>query len=376
MAGWAFHNPVRVHFGAGSRARLADMLAGRAVLAVTTARGRRQMEGDAPLSAALSGAGRVTWHDGVAPNPGLSETQEAIDRLAGQSFDTVLAFGGGSAMDAAKALAAALPETAAERRLDRLIADPRRIGAALPILALPTTSGTGAEVTPFATIWDHAAKQKLSLASPKLFPRMALVDPDLTWGLPRDPTLSTGLDALNQAFESVWNRNRSGVTLGFAGRAIGLAFEALPRLAADLGDRNARAGIAEAALLAGLAISQTRTAICHAMSYPLTAHFGLPHGWACAATMAAAARLVLEGAPAALEEVAPLAGHDSAAALVDRLEHLLDDLGVAHHAAAVLPEPAAARALAPQMCVPGHSDNFVLKTDAARIADILRASLG
>lgn len=376
MSLWKFHNPVRVHFGAGARGLLAGLSAGRRVLVVTTARGRRQMEADTALAAALAGTAALGWVDYVTSNPGLHETQIAIDRLAGQGFDLIVAFGGGSAMDAAKALAAALTPETGNRDLATLIAAPGRYltGACLPVVALTTTSGTGAEVTPFATIWNHAEKKKLSLASPLLFPQAAIIDPELTWGLSRDLTLSTGLDALNQAFESVWNRNATSVTRGIAGRAIAQGFVALPRLAADLDDHEARTIIAEASLLAGLAISQTRTAICHAISYPLTAHFGLPHGWACAVSMVAAAREVLAEVPECLTPVALQAGYADAGALVKGLEELMATAGLRAVVDSYIPDRAALPDLIPEMYTPERSDNFLPGVDRARLERILESS--
>lgn len=372
---WQFHNPTRVHFGPGTRKALAALVEGKPVLVVTTARGRRQFAAD-PVLGGLAASNLVTWVDSVTPNPGLAETQAEIDRLAGQTFAAVVAFGGGSAMDAAKALAAALTPGLATRDLASLIASPGQYltGPLLPIHALTTTSGTGSEVTPFATIWDHARKKKLSLLSPHLFPATAIIDPELTYGLPRAATLSTGLDALNQAFESVWNRNRTAVSTLFAARAIALALEALPRLHADLDDQGARAGIAEASLLAGLCISQTRTAICHSISYPLTAHFDLPHGTACAFTMRAVAGLCLAQAPEGLEEVAGLAGYGTAAALVAALDGVLDLLDLRATARAALPDTAALVALGPEMVTPGRSDNFILPVDAALLTHILETA--
>lgn len=376
MAGWHFHNPVRLHFGPGMRHHAGAMIAGRRVLVVSSIRGRRQMQGDPVLAGALAGAADLAWVDDVTPNPGLVWAQDAIDRLAGRGFDLVLAFGGGSAMDAAKALAAGLAPDSGSRDLAALIAAPDRhlTRPCLPLLALPTTAGTGAEVTPFATIWDHGARKKLSLASPFLFAHMAIIDPDLARDLPREPTLSTGLDALNQAFESVWNRNATPLTRGFAGRAIALALAALPRLAADLGDQAALVMMAEAALLAGLAISQTRTAICHAMSYPLTAHFGLPHGWACAATMAAVARQVQAEAPDCLVTLAPLAGFAGPDPMLAALEALLTDLDLQAALARQIPAGTTLDALIPQMHTPGRSDNFLLGADPARLESLLAAS--
>lgn len=372
-AQWRFHNPTQVHFGAGVRDGLANLINGGRVLAVSTARGRRQFAEDPVLGPLAAG---LTWVDSVSPNPGLVETQAEIERLAGQEFDAVVAFGGGSAMDAAKALAAALAPGLATRDLATLIAEPgtHLTTPLLPIHALPTTSGTGAEVTPFATIWDHANRKKLSLASPLLFPATALVDPELTHELPRAVTYSTGLDALNQAFESVWNRNRSPVTMQLAGRAVALALAALPKLHADLGDTAARAQIAEASLLAGLCISQTRTAICHSISYPLTAHFDLPHGLACGFTMGAVMDICLAEAPKPLEALAMASGHGDVTALRAALAEVLELLELQARAMAHIASLEAMQALTDQMYTPGRSDNFILPVDARRLGDILARS--
>jgi len=376
MNGWNFHNPVRIRFGAGSREALQPRLMGQRVLIVSTGRGRRQFEADMLLPSALASATSVSWVDDIAQNPGLQETQRTIDALSDIDIDVVLAFGGGSAMDAAKALAASLARPRTERDLGSLIADPARyLTSAVPIIALPTTAGTGSEVTPFATIWNHQARKKLSLASAHLFPEMAIVDPALTFDLPREATFSTGLDALNQAFEAVWNRHSSPITRGFAGHAIGLALKGLPRLHKSLGDQGAREMLAETSLLAGLSISHTRTAICHAMSYPLTAHFGLAHGWACAVTMGAVAREVFEKRPEVFESIAPLAGFAAGSDLLNALEGVLETLLVRDVARRAIGDVEAIRTLIPQMVTPGRSDNFILPVDDSKLAQIVSASL-
>lgn len=373
-AHWRLHNPTQVHFGAGTREALARLVDRVQVLAVSTARGRRQFSEDAVLGPLASG---MTWVDSVSANPGLSETQAEIDRLAGQHFDAIIAFGGGSAMDAAKALAAGLAPGLATRDLATLIAQPAAhlTSPLLPIHALPTTSGTGAEVTPFATIWNHANRKKLSLASPYLFPVTAIVDPELTYDLPREATFSTGLDALNQAFESAWNRNCSPVTLLWAGRAVALALEALPRLHDDLTDRSARASIAEASLLAGLCISQTRTAICHSISYPLTAHFDLPHGLACAFTMGAVMNECMTDAPQTIAALAQAAGQKDANALQTALGAVLAQLDVHARGMKHVTSLDAVLALQDEMYTPGRSDNFILPVTSETLERILASSV-
>lgn len=370
---WHHHNPVKVYFGPKCRKELAPILAGQHVLVVTTARGRAQLSSDPYLGKLQAD---ITWSDQVNSNPSLIDTQAEIDRLAGQRFGAVLAFGGGSAIDAAKAMAAALTPGATCSDLTALIADPGKnlIRPLLPIYAVATTSGTGAEVTPFATIWDRVNYKKLSMASPHLFPSMAIVDPELTYDLPRSATLCTSLDALNQAFESVWNRNRTPLTMVMAARSIRLAFEAIPRLASDLDDRPARAMIAEASLLAGLCISQTRTAICHSISYPLTAHFGIAHGLACATTMSAVAREVLRRKPDSLDEVAELIGTSNSNALVRQLNDVLRTCDLKSPLPPYFPKRNEALQLVNEMYIMGRSDNFILKVDKDLLVSIVESS--
>lgn len=373
---WQFRNPVHVCFGAGSRAALPPLIKGQRILVVTTRRGRAQFLAD-PVLKTLANT-NITWVDSVASNPGLVETQAEIDRLASQTFDQIIAFGGGSAMDVAKALSAALTPGLRTHDLAALIARPNdHLDRPLvPVHAVPTTAGTGAEVTPFATIWDHSNHKKFSLASPRLFPVTAVVDPELTYNMPELATFSTGLDAMNQAFESVWNRNRTPLTILMAARAIPLALEALPRLKSDLTDHKARALIAEASLLAGMCISQTRTALCHSISYPITAHFDMPHGLACTFSMSAIAQAVLADAPQGLDDVARLSGQGDAAVLVGRLDAVLDTVGLSTLTARWLPEPRSALLdLCDEMVTPGRADNFVLPVDTNFLADIISKSV-
>jgi alcohol dehydrogenase len=114
-----------------------------------------------------------------------------------------------------------------------------------------------------------------------VYPDVALLVPELTLSLPHDETLYTGLDAVSHALESLWNRNRTSVSEAHAVQALRLAVHALPRVLAVPSDLSARRQMQQASLLAGMAISHTRTAIAHAISYPLTSHFGVPHGLAC-----------------------------------------------------------------------------------------------
>ncbi|MDF1615657.1 phosphonoacetaldehyde reductase [Desulfurivibrio dismutans] len=376
---WHFHNPVRVHFGRNCRRRAAAELAATRCLIVTTQRGRRQLSDD-PWLGPLAANPDHLWVDGISENPDVFYLQGEIDRLAGQSFDAVLAFGGGSPLDAAKALALALAEQCSGCQLRDLLADPTlyRQARPQPLYAIPTTAGTGSEVTPYATIWDHQAKQKHSLAGPAVFPHAAFVDPALTDTLPAAITLSTGLDAINQAAESIWNQNANPVSLDYAIRALQLGLPALPPLAAATvgGGENNRDNLAQCSLLAGLAISHTRTALCHSISYPLTAHFGVPHGLACAFTMPAVLRFSLQAEDGRFSETArALLGHRATPADLEQLFTALHtQLQVGAKIKAQIPSLQALLALQKEMITPDRAGNILAPLEPTTLERILTES--
>ena len=199
---WRAHNPVEIVFGAGSIAEVPRLLVGRSVLLLTTTGATRR--GLTKRIADLMDGRRVTVHDQVSSNVELDQLESAAAMLAPGPFDQIVAVGGGSAIDAAKVLSYLLlaPSPGALRNyLER--AEPLPMNATpIPVMAVPTTSGTGAEVTPFATVWDRRRSVKHSFTFGEPFPRVALLDPELTISMPSSLTLTTGLDALCQGLES------------------------------------------------------------------------------------------------------------------------------------------------------------------------------
>ena len=173
---WSYHNPVKITFGCGTRSSLLEAIKGLKILTVTTSRGRKFIEKD-PILKELSK--KTEWVDSISRNPDLNLIQNEINRFSGNFFDLIIAFGGGSSIDAAKALSCGLSPDICSRDILKLIIDPQKYlnKKLIPIYALPTTSGTGSEVTPFATIWDYANQKKLSLTHARIFPKIAIIDP-------------------------------------------------------------------------------------------------------------------------------------------------------------------------------------------------------
>jgi len=316
---WAHFNPVRIAAGVGALEHLPQWVQPQVkVLLVTTAGFSRRGVTDRLLR--LLGEQRVVVHDRVTPNAQLDEVEHAAVSLRDQNIGAIVALGGGSVLDTAKALSLGLCSTDAHPFGNVFRAGrPQTWTEAVPLYAIPTTAGTGSEVTPFATMWDRTTHKKHSLSGERLYPAVALLDPDLTLSLPLEETLYSALDAISHALESLWNKNRAPVSSALAFRALAIAERALPRVLATPDRVEARANMQHASLLAGLAISQTRTAMAHSVSYPLTSRCGVPHGLACSFTLPYILRANLDRVAEHAEERTVLA------AVLELLERL--DLG-------------------------------------------------
>ena len=322
---WSFHNPVRVTFGDGALGRISRVVDGRGYVLVTY--GEPHFREMATRIVAEAGKPLVVIDD-VSPNPDFVGLAKSCARLGAltETVEAIVALGGGSVIDTAKVLSASAGDF---ERVHRYLVDHEGEEAlgSVPIIAIPTTAGTGSEVTSWASVWDTDAGRKYSLSRPDLYPEHALVDPELTMGMPRMLTVSTGLDALSHSLESIWNVNANPVSTNFAVAAASEILEVLPALAADLGSLALRRRMALAALLAGLAFSNTRTALAHSLSYPITLQYDLPHGLACSFSLPMLVRAVVGSDIECDAGLSRIFGGDLSAGAA-RLADFLADLGV------------------------------------------------
>jgi len=372
MAPWEFHNPVRIQFGCGVRRELRTVLGIRrgTLLVVTTPAGRRRFAETIDLLADLD----PVIVDDVAPNPDIGDIDSKLAQLGPLGIGEVVGIGGGSALDTAKVLAACLSEPCGSVARYLIEGAPVPTARGVALVCLPTTAGTGSEVTPFATVWDHKAGKKHSLAGEAVRPDLALLDPEITLSVPPDVTAMTGLDAITQAFESIWSRKANPVANAHAVRAIRIGMETLPRLCEQPADTELRARMLEASLLAGLAISSTRTALCHSMSYALTLHLGIPHGLACGFTLPEVFAFNCGVDPARFARLAESLGFASAEKLRDRVSALLAELRVGGMLRRFAAEPEILARLAPEMLVTGRADNNLRPASVEDVAGILRSA--
>ncbi|MBN2309086.1 MAG: iron-containing alcohol dehydrogenase [Candidatus Hydrogenedentes bacterium] len=268
--------PTEIVFGVGCLDELRERCRplGQKALVVT---GTRSARATGILDRVLAQLPGAAVFDEVEQNPGTATCDRAAARCREAGCDVVVAVGGGSPMDVAKAAAGlALNDGPCSAHFG---ADTFKLGS-LPVVAVPTTAGTGSEVTPGAVIVDTDNGIKRTIKGSALFPRLALLDPELTLPLPRDITVNTGLDVLSQAAEGYVSKKAALMTDVLALEAVRLVKSHLPRAAAHGDDLGARAGMLYASLLSGCVIAQTGTTLVHGMGYYFTLECGVAHGLA------------------------------------------------------------------------------------------------
>ena len=322
---WTYGNPVNVIFGSGEFGRLADLIAGRRYVLVTYP---EPVFSDLSQRLATKAGVPILSISDVAPNPDylLLRDQSARFGRVGAKVEVIVALGGGSVIDSAKVIASANGNFDNVARYLETRTGEEDLSF-VPIIAVPTTAGTGSEVTCWATVWNEAQGKKFSLAHPRLYPETALLDPELTLEKPIGLTISTGLDSLSHSIESIWNVNANPISARHAVAAARLVIQTLPLVVRDPGNLALRSAMAEASLNAGLAFSNTETAIAHNLSYPITLGWGVQHGIACSFTLPTVLRSVIGIGgfrEAALREIF---GPDLIAG-ADQLAEFLNGLGV------------------------------------------------
>ena len=323
-----YSNPVTITFGPGSPDELAGIfrsLGARRVTLITEG-SILQALGIRERVQALLADRDLSIYEGVQPNPQVGQAQAAVEFARAHGAEAVLGIGGGSALDTAKVVAACLPN---DGEVLPLLKGRRALESpSLPTVMVPTTAGTGSEVTRWATLWDLPAKRKHSLEGPGMYPAHAVLDPELTRTVPPYVTATTGMDALSHALEAYWNRHANPVSDLYALAAVERTVEALPLVMAEPGNREYRTGMLLASLLAGLAFSNTKTAAAHSLSYPMTLHFGVAHGQASSITLPALLRYNAVAAPVRMLRLARALGGDSIEGGAHCIEALLERVGL------------------------------------------------
>jgi alcohol dehydrogenase class IV len=336
-----FYLPTEIITGAGTFAELgthAAQYGARALLVCGANSLRASGQLDRALALLHDAGLATTLYDAVAGEPTLNLIQAGLDRARAAQAEVVVGIGGGSAMDAAKAVAGLYTHPGTVYAYHR--GEKKVSGGGLPWIAVPTTAGTGAEVTKNAVLLDDEKHNKASLRDDGWYARLALVDPELTLGAPPEVTAASGSDALTQAIESYTSIGASAVT-------DGLAYEAIRRIARSLEravrgaregdeDLDARADLLYGSTLAGAAMANARLGGIHGIAHPLGALYHIPHGLVCGLLLPYMMAYNLDYAQEKYARFASLVGADvrgrdekgAAQAAVEQIGELLAGVGI------------------------------------------------
>jgi alcohol dehydrogenase class IV len=310
-----FATAARILFGPGVSSQVAHAAAamGNRALVVTGATPERA----APIIRQLEAAAIHCSLFPVAGEPTVDLIRGGAEYARRERCELVVAMGGGSALDAGKALAEMLANPGDPLDYLEVIGRGQPLShASVPFIAIPTTAGTGTEVTRNAVLASPQHRVKASLRSPGMLPRLAVVDPELTYDLPRPITAATGLDALTQLIEPYTSVRANPMTDMFCVEGIRRAAWALPRAWENGGDREARAAMAWVSLLGGLSLANAGLGAAHGFAAPVGGMFPAPHGAVCAAILPYAMEVNVRALAARQPESPALARYEEIARLL------------------------------------------------------------
>lgn len=327
---WEFNLPVKLVFGSGKRSDLAkyiDEIGGsRGVLVCGNSFCKN---GVADEFLRLGGGKIVEIFSDIRPNPTTDNVNDCVRLMREVDADFAVALGGGSPMDCCKA-ACAIAKGDDNIEPYHSLGKPISAKEAIPMIAVTTTSGTASEVTNISVLTDINKNLKQPMNDPAMYPKIAVIDPELTLTVPPQITASTGLDVLSHAIESYWSTLNQPICSACSIYAARLVFEWLEKAYTEPENLTAREKMAEASIVAGVAFSHPRTTGSHACSFPLTNIYGIPHGEACAFTLDYFVKFNAKHADSdgRLDALAKDCGFDSAYEMADEISAMKKRMGM------------------------------------------------
>jgi alcohol dehydrogenase class IV len=289
-----------------------------------------------PLTEQLASTGiSADIFSDAEPEPSLSRLDTAKEEFVRKNFDVIIGVGGGSSLDTAKGLSILLAHGG---NGEDYIGTDKIPGPGIPLITIPTTAGTGSEVTNIAIFSDLKKELKVGIVSPYLLAKMALIDPILTYGCPTNVTAASGIDALVHAIECYTSNKANSFTDSIAIKAMNLIWTNLITAASDGANKEARNAMSEGALLAGIAFGNSGVAAVHALAYPLGARFHVSHGVANGLLLPHVMECNLSAEPSKYAHIAEILGVrikgmtplEAATEGVKVVKSLVKDIGIPH----------------------------------------------
>lgn len=324
---WDYLQPVKIKFGTGrvseikalakSLGCINGLLVSDPFFATNGLVGHIMAQSEGALTEVFSN---------VSPNPDVEQVDCCASVIKEKKIGFVVALGGGSAMDLAKAAASICKTEDSIRAYHGTgVAMPQEH---LPLIAVPTTAGTGSEVTCVSVLTDHKNGKKSPIVSDGFFPNYAIIDPELTYSMPPRVTAGTGIDVLAHALEGFWSKGHQPICDAYAFHAADLVFKYLYRAYENPTDKEAREKMCEASLIAGLAFTLPKTTASHACSFPLTNIYHIPHGEACGLTLDYFARVNAKIEESRLDRLAVKLGFKDTNDMADAIYELKARMGL------------------------------------------------
>jgi alcohol dehydrogenase class IV len=337
MNPFTFNTPKSIQFGVGALSRLGELVRGQIgsrVMLVTDPGMIATGIVDRALSSLADAGVSVEVFKDVEADPPEAIVLAAAAQARDAGVQGVVGLGGGSSLDVAKLVALLAPGT---EELKDAYGVGNAKGPRLPLILVPTTAGTGSEVTPISIV-TTGTNEKMGVVSPVILPDIALLDPELTYGLPPHITAATGIDAMVHAIEAYASAspNNNPLSRMLATQALTLMGRSILKAVHEGTDTDARSDMLLGSMLAGQAFANSPVAAVHALAYPLGGHFHIPHGLSNALVLPHVLRFNVVVAPGPYAELAPFAfpelakfeGQERAAAFCDRLAELSADCGL------------------------------------------------
>lgn len=314
---WNYKQPVEIFFGNGRVSELKSMLEAA----------KRPLLVSSPFFARNGfAAGLLADKEGEifsqgSVDPDVSEVNACAALVRKRKPDLIVAIGGGSTIDLAKAASIGVEDISVYHGTGQKVPEEH-----IPLIAVPTTSGTGSEVTCVSVLTDRVRGIKAPIVSESFYPKAAIIDPELTLSVPPRVTASTGIDVLCHAVEGYWSKGHQPICDALAIQAIRLVFAYLPIAYAHPQDTYAREKLSEASVIAGLAFTLPKTTASHACSFPLTNLYHIPHGEACGLTLDYFARV--NAADERTAALAKLLGYNNTEEFAAKISELKKSLGL------------------------------------------------
>ncbi len=315
-----YYMPTRICFENGITKQMNDYIKGEHVLIISDPflfdNGTATRIGDSLVGK------KVCYFSKIEPNPSCESVDMAADLAREQKADCVIGLGGGSSLDVAKIVSCLVSNEGS-------IYDYYSGGSKTflkrtsELICIPTTAGTGSEVTNVGVFTNKKAGIKMPMVNDEFWPDYAIVDGELTFTLPSKVTASTGMDAFCHAIEAYWNKGSIPICDMIAMGAMKIVLENIKTAYDEPSNPTARGNMIVASLIAGIAFSQTRTTGIHALSFPLTTEFGASHGTACSITLPKFIRISKEGALEKMKTLSNYLGFESIDSFADAVENLM-----------------------------------------------------